>query len=219
MRTFEHVSSHTWKHTIESNKRAIHNKNISLPKHPNAKRIFDIGKSLSGAKAKSLFEIITLKHNPEDFSKLKILSVGPRSEGEVYFIYSLGFKRKNIFAVDLFSYSSLIELGDMHKLNYKNNTFDIILMGWCLAYSTDKKIALSESHRVLKKNGLLVIGHTFAKLSDEEMLSERGFLVVPPNEKVSNEKELEELVFDSGFKKFNSKIISNNKKIIYGATK
>ena len=39
----------------------------------------------------------------------KILSVGPRNEGELFLIRSLGFKWKNIHSIDLISY--LIILG------------------------------------------------------------------------------------------------------------
>ena len=50
MKEFENVSKDTWKNTLASNKRAVYNKNIDLPKHPNAKRYFDIGKTLDGSK-------------------------------------------------------------------------------------------------------------------------------------------------------------------------
>jgi len=219
MKTVNNTSEHTWKNTLESNQRAVHNKNISLPKHPNAKRILDIGKSLSGAKARDLFKIINMKYNQKDFSRLKILSIGPRSEGEIYLVYSFGFEMKNIFAIDLFSYSSLVSLGDMHKLNFQDNYFDIIIMGWCLAYSNNKVVALNEAKRVLKQDGLIAIGHTFAKKSDKEMISERGYIVGSPNQKISNEKELDLLIYNSGLKKFNSILLNGENKIAYGATK
>ena len=54
-------------------------------------------------------------------------------------------------------------------------------------------IALNEAKRVLKQDGLIAIGHTFAKKSDKEMIFERGYIVGSPNEKISNEKETSKL--------------------------
>ena len=42
-------------------------------------------------------------------------------------IRSMGFKWKNIKAVDLHTYSNLIHLGDMHKLEFPDNSFDLII--------------------------------------------------------------------------------------------
>ena len=39
---------------------------------------------------------------------------------------------KNITALDLFSYTPKFDMGDMHKMPYNNNSFDIIISGWCL---------------------------------------------------------------------------------------
>ena len=52
---------------------------------------------------------------------------------------SYGISRKNISAIDLISYSPWIDLGDMHNLPYKDNSFDIIICGWVIAYSNKKE--------------------------------------------------------------------------------
>ena len=80
-------------------------------------------------------------------------------------------------------------------------------------------VALNEAKRVLKQDGLIAIGHTFAKKSDKEMISERGYIVGSPNQKISNEKELDLLIYNSGLKKFNSILLNGENKIAYGATK
>ena len=54
LKDYKSISNDTWKHTLDSNKRAVYNKNIDLPKHPRANRIFEIGKSLDGSKSKWL---------------------------------------------------------------------------------------------------------------------------------------------------------------------
>ena len=46
----------------------------------------------------------------------KILLVGPRNEGELLLFRGHGFKKSNIEAIDLFSYSSSIKLMDMNDL-------------------------------------------------------------------------------------------------------
>ena len=91
----------------------------------------------------------------------KILSVGPRSESELFLLLANGFRWKNITALDLFSYTPKFDIGDMHKMPYKNNSFDIIISGWCLAYSDNIKLALQEKVRVIKNSGIVVIGHGY----------------------------------------------------------
>ena len=51
------------------------------------------------------------------------------------------------------------------------------------------------------------------------MISERGYIVGSPNQKISNEKELDLLIYNSGLKKFNSILLNGENKIAYGATK
>ena len=96
-----------------------------------------------------------------NYEKNKILSVGPRNEGELFLIRSLGFLWKNIFAIDLFSYSNLIEVGDIHKNKYSDNFFDIIVCGWVLPYSNNFEKILEELIRITKNNGLISIGFTY----------------------------------------------------------
>ena len=220
MKEFENVSEDTWKNTLASNKRAVYNKNIDLPKHPNAKRFFDIGKTLDGSKTKWLLEAIEYKYEKSDYKNLKILSIGPRSEGEIFLLYANGFKLQNISAVDLFSYSPLITLGDMHSLKYKENTFDIVLMGWCLAYSNNKKKVLLEVNRVLKKTSSVIIGHTMFDMPEKEIISKRGYLVASPFEKIKDKNDLNLLMKETHFKEFYSKSMEYNKskRIVYGAT-
>ena len=50
------------------------------------------------------------------------LSVGPRNEGELFAIRSLGFKWNNIKGLDLLTYSKLTELGDIHSTNFETNS-------------------------------------------------------------------------------------------------
>ena len=96
-----------------------------------------------------------------DFENLKVLSVGPRNEGELYFIRSLGFKWKNISSIDLISYSSRIKLGDIHETDYAENSFDIIICGWVIPYSNNYKKILDEMFRISKNKGVICVGYTY----------------------------------------------------------
>ena len=98
-----------------------------------------------------------------DFKKLKILSIGPRTEGEIFNLVGHGFKFKNIKAIDLQSYSKLITLGDMLDIPYEDNTFDIIICGWVISYTNNVQKAFNEMIRVSKNNALICIG-----ISDKE---------------------------------------------------
>ena len=191
LKDFGNISDNTWKHTLDSNKRAVYDKNINLPKHPNRKTVFQIGKSLGGSKSNLLIEAVQKKYDRSEF--------------------------KNIASNDLLSYSPLIQLGDMHKLDFDHEEFDIVLMGWCLAYSNDKEKVLSEVKKVLKPNGIMVIGHTVLSSPDNDILEKRGYLVASPFVKINSLDDLDSLSNIAGFKMFYSKVL--DRKIIYGASK
>ncbi len=205
MQNFQQVSNDTWKYTLDSNKRAVYDKDVNLPKHPNRKKILNIAISQGGSKLQLLLPPIFQNYSKEQFKKLKVLSIGPRSEGEIFNLFANGFELKNLVGVDLFSYSPLIKLGDMHNLDFNDEEFDIVLMGWCLAYSNNKKQALSEVNRVLKKKGLLVVGYTSINSSKEEIMQKRGYLVASPFSKINSIEDLNNLANSIGFKMYYSK--------------
>lgn len=89
-------------------------------------------------------------------SNSRILSIGARTENEILLLYSLGFN--SIEAVDLQSYSPLIQVGDMHKLNFTNGTYDLVICGWTISYSRTPKIAAKEILRVTRSGGIIAIG-------------------------------------------------------------
>lgn len=223
MRNFNSVTDDTWKNTLDSNKRVVYNKNINLPKKPKRFSILDIGRSLAGGSATLLLEALKKKYIYSELKNLKILSIGPRAEGEIFNIFAHGFELKNIIGLDLFSYSPFIKLGDMHSLDFNDEEFDIVLMGWCLAYSNNKKKALSEVKRVLSKNGSVIIGYSVNKeKTDQDQINERGYLIRSPFNQINSMDNLDNLANSIGLKKFYSKIISKNppaEKLIYGATK
>lgn len=106
----------------------------------------------------------------------RVLSIGPRSEGEIYNLIGYGFNRTNITALDLISYSPMFELGDMHAMRYPDSTFDICISGWVIAYSDDKKKAAAEMVRVTKPGGLIAIGCESHPETNEEIVAAAGYL-------------------------------------------
>lgn len=85
------------------------------------------------------------------------LSLGPRYESELYGLIGLGFRRKNIEAVDTFSYSPMIQVGNIHDLKFQGESFDLILLGWTIAYSEKPKEAIQEVVRVAKPFGKIIL--------------------------------------------------------------
>jgi len=77
-----------------------------------------------------------------------VLSIGPRTEGELLNLISLGLH--HVRGLDLISYSPWIDLGDMHAMPYTDNQFGIVIMGWVIAYSNDRRKAAEEAIRVVR---------------------------------------------------------------------
>lgn len=94
--------------------------------------------------------------------KLKVLSIGPRTEMELLHLVGVGFRPQNIWAVDLISSSPWMDVGDMHKLPYPDKMFDVVISSWVLNYSKDPQLAVNEMVRVCAKRGLIAIGLTYA---------------------------------------------------------
>tara|TARA_Y100000992_G_scaffold189871_1_gene128653 strand:+ start:7472 stop:8251 length:780 start_codon:yes stop_codon:yes gene_type:complete len=98
-----------------------------------------------------------------DFIKpinMKVLSIGPRMESELFKLVSMGFQLKNIKSIDIQSYSDLIELGDIIKMPYEDNSFDLVIIGWVLVYTNEPKKAIEEVVRVLKDKGVVSMCHS-----------------------------------------------------------
>lgn len=97
-------------------------------------------------------------HAPERF---KVLSIGPRTEMELYHLVGCGFLPQNISAIDLISPSPWIDVGDMHAMPYADQSFDICISSWVLAYSRAPQKAVDEMMRVTKSGGIVAIGCTY----------------------------------------------------------
>ena len=106
----------------------------------------------------------------------KILTIGPRTEGEILNLLSFGFRRSNIKALDLISYSPWVLLGDMHQMPFSDEEFDVCLSGWVLAYSDNKKRAAEEMVRVSRNGAIVAIGVAYTPLTKQEIVNKVGYL-------------------------------------------
>ena len=73
-----------------------------------------------------------------------------------------GFHPDRIKAVDLFSYSPYVEVGDMHALPCVANSFDVIFLGWVLSYSKDRLLNAKEIIRVGRDRAVIVIAGDYS---------------------------------------------------------
>ncbi len=110
-------------------------------------------------------------------SKMKILSIGPRVEGEIINIIAYGFNPWNVKSIDLFTYSPFIGLGDMHCIGYPDGFFDVLLCGWVLGYSDDPRSAALEMLRVLKPGGVIVVANAYSSLDSGAVSSKLGYSI------------------------------------------
>ena len=97
------------------------------------------------------------------FSKMKVLSVGPRNESEIFKLVSVGFKLENIESIDLHTYSKLITLGDMANIPFDRDKFDLVIVGWVLVYTNEIEKSIKELIRVTKNNGIISICSSHGK--------------------------------------------------------
>jgi hypothetical protein len=98
-----------------------------------------------------------LRHDLDYMCDAKVLTIGPRTEGEIFALIAYGFAPRNIRGLDLFSYSPFIDVGDMHSMPYEDNRFDITIAACVFVYSTNPRQAAEEMIRVTKNGGLICI--------------------------------------------------------------
>lgn len=99
---------------------------------------------------------------------LDLLSIGPRTEAEIFALLSHSFHGDRLRAIDLMTYSSWIDCGDMHALPYADESFDVVMMGWVLAYSTLKRRACAEAVRVARPGAYIAVGCQYQPHTVEE---------------------------------------------------
>ena len=106
----------------------------------------------------------------------KILSIGPRSEGELFNLAAHGFMLGNVTGLDLISYSPRVHLGDMHAMKFADSSFDAVILGWVLAYSEDPRRAAREVLRVTRPGGVIAAGVEYSPQTQDDIVRELGYL-------------------------------------------
>ena len=105
-----------------------------------------------------------------------VLSIGPRSEGELLSLAAHGFLWERVQGLDLISYSPRVELGDMHAMRFADSSFDAVILGWVLAYSEDRAGAAREVVRVVRPGGIIAVGIEHNPLPQESVVDVCGYL-------------------------------------------
>ena len=102
----------------------------------------------------SVFEQLKVTGDLTDESN--VLTIGPRFDLEIHFFRdTLGFK--NTIGLDLQTEDeSLIRVGDMHRMPFEDNSFDMVYQKNTFNKSYDIRKALQECVRVLRPGGILV---------------------------------------------------------------
>jgi SAM-dependent methyltransferase len=121
--------------------------------------------------------LISIDHVAKNARNLKVLSVGPRVEGEIYNLIGYGFSSKNVLGLDLFSYSPYITVGNMHAMEFPDGHFDVVISGWVLGYSDTKQKCADEMLRVTKKGGVIALGNSFSRRTEDDIEHNAGFWV------------------------------------------
>ena len=102
-----------------------------------------------------------------------VLSIGPRTEGGLLNLIGYGFP--NVRGLDLITYSPWVDAGDMHAMPYGDNRFGVVMMGWVIAYSNNRKKAAAEAVRVVRSGGTIAVGGEFMSRSAEETSAIIGY--------------------------------------------
>lgn len=133
----------------------------------------------------------------------KILIIGPRNEHDLFLLNSHGIKMNNMTGLDLISYSPYIKIGDMHKMEFADNSFDAVIFGWTLSYSSQPQKAIDEIIRVTKNEGLIAVGVEYAGMDESGIeISPTDYLIQEYdklNKRINSTEQIKEL-FGSSIK-------------------
>jgi len=110
--------------------------------------------------------LIYILHSIPSVNKTgRLLSIGPRNEGDMVLLHAHGFTQ--VEGIDLFTYSPEIRLMDMHHMEYADNSFDLISCGWVVRYSYDIKQCAREIIRVCKNGAHVAIAFSMNPHKDD----------------------------------------------------
>lgn len=142
---------------IESTKQDKHMHKVI---HHNLVECFNLMLLNRGRIESLIYPLMSVSRVRRKAKDLKVLSIGPRNEGELLLLSKHGFKLDNITGLDLFSYSPHIKIMDMHHMTFADNTFDVVITSRTLTYSNGPAVkqAINEIVRVSKPGATIAIG-------------------------------------------------------------
>lgn len=105
----------------------------------------------------SMVKSIEIIHDKSHF-----LIIGPRTESDIMRM-RYNYPKALISSIDIISYSPWIQIQDAHNTTFDENTFDCILSGWVLKYSSDQEKMITEMVRIINHNGIIAIGIEYYK--------------------------------------------------------
>ena len=107
----------------------------------------------------------------------RIVSIGCRYETDLLYLCAYGCDPRKVRGMDMISYSSWIDLGNMHHMDYPDNHWDAVVLGWVLAYSNNPRQAAKEIVRVTRDGGLIAVSVTYQPPERLRQLEKDGNLI------------------------------------------
>jgi hypothetical protein len=101
--------------------------------------------------------------------------IGPRNEHDLYTLVAHGFDRERVRGLDLISYSPMIDLGDMHSTAYADNTWDVVIVGWTLSYSSAPQRFADEITRIARNGAVIAIAVEYSTMSESDETALSGY--------------------------------------------
>lgn len=139
---------------------------------------YSLGQLKAGRPATRILDLIRpLVSIDKVTSKSSIVSIGCRFEADLLYLCGYGFDPRRVKGLDMISYSPWVDCGNMHKMDYADDTWDVVLMGWVMTYSDTPDVAAKEVVRVTKPGGLVAIGVTYEPPHRLEALQQQGNIV------------------------------------------
>lgn len=107
-----------------------------------------------------VYDLVRNFHPTRNPSEMKLLSIGPRTEIELYYLWLFfGFSWKNLQGLDIVSTSPKIELGDISvKFPSPDSSFDVIVASHVLEKSRNPERTRDEIFRVARPGATIIIG-------------------------------------------------------------
>jgi hypothetical protein len=107
-----------------------------------------------------VFDLVRHFQPLADPGSLRVLSLGPRTEIEFYYLWLLfGFRWGRISGADLVSTSPKIQAADMSvRLPFPDDTFDVLVASHSLEKSNNPERTRDEIRRVVRPNGWVLVG-------------------------------------------------------------